>query len=36
MCVIDSDYIDEGGSGNPQGAGFAVYFHAIHSAENEK
>ncbi len=22
MCVIDSDYIDEGGSGNPQGTGF--------------
>lgn len=22
MCVIDSDYIDEGGSGNPQGMGF--------------
>lgn len=22
MCVIDSDYTDEGGSGNPQGTGF--------------
>lgn len=22
MCVIDSDYIYEGGSGNPQGKGF--------------
>lgn len=22
MCVIDSDYTDEGGSGNPQRTGF--------------
>lgn len=33
MCVIDSDYTDEGGSGNPQEDGIPLYFHAIYSAE---
>ena len=33
MCVIDSDYIDEGGSDNPPREGVSAYFHAIHTAE---
>lgn len=31
MCVIDSDYADEGGRGNPQGTG--ILSRSIHSVQ---